>query len=323
MRISFEQCKNLLNNANKIALFCHIRPDGDTLGAALGLKLALQKIGKVVEVFCEDVLPEKFLKLGFDGYFNTQLPRQTNDFDLFVAIDCGDIGRMGCFGSVFLNHKKTLSIDHHVTHEDFSKNTYVLDVSSTCEIILQIINSLYIAIDTQLATVLFIGLSTDTGNFRHSNTNKNTFLAAQQLSLYGVDIAGINRKLYNETTFARLKLLGRSLSNMRKFFDGKLCIMFVTAKDFKDTATDMSFTEGFTDYAISVDTAQIGVCISQSNANSYKVSMRSKGIDVAEICGYFGGGGHTQAAGCVLCGFLEDVIDKIVRVIEVVKWMDL
>lgn len=323
MRIDFDKCKKILNTASNIALFCHTRPDGDTLGSALGLKLALSKIGKTVKIFCDEEVPSKFLNFGFAEQFNVEFQEKLKDFDLYIAIDCGDLGRVGAFYNKFTNNKNTLAIDHHITHEDFCEYTYVLGCSSTCEIVLKIINDLNIAIDEKIATALFVGLSTDTGNFKHSNTNENSFLCAKQLISFGVDIAEINRKLYNETSYTRLKLLGKSLSTMRRYFDGKLCIMYVTAKDFEDCKADITHTEGFTDYAISVDTAQIGVCISQSNNNSFKISMRSKKLDVSEICKYFGGGGHKQASGCVLCGFLEDVIDRIVRAVEDVKWTDL
>lgn len=322
MRIDFDKCKNILNNANNIALFCHTRPDGDTLGAALALKLALSKKGKTVKIFCDEKVPSKFLNFGFDKHFHIELKEKIKNFDLYVAIDCGDLGRLGAFYNKFINNKNTLAIDHHITHEDFCENTFVLGYSSTCEIVLKIITDMNIPLDKEIATALFVGLSTDTGNFKHSNTNENSFLCARQLISFGIDIAEINRKLYNETSYIRLKLLGKSLSNMRRYFDGKLCIMYVTEKDFKDCNADITYTEGFTDYAISVDTAQIGVCISQNNANSFKISMRSKKLDVSEICKFFGGGGHKQASGCVLCGFLEDVIDKIVRAVEDLQWTD-
>ena len=322
MRVTFEKCTQLLNDAKNIALFCHIRPDGDTLGAALGLKFAFKKVEKNVDIYCESDIPEKFKKFGFAGNFNTQLLKKPEEYDLLVAIDCGDLGRVGVFGYLFNDRKNTLTIDHHTGHDDFGKYTYVESCSSTCEIILDVINALKIELDNMTATYLFVGLSTDTGNFKHSSTNEKTFRAAEQLIAQKVDIAEINRKFYNENTFERLKLLGRSLSGMRRYYDGKLCIMYVTEKDFADCGATMECTEGFTDYAISVDTAQIGVCISQNNANSFKVSMRSKSVDVSEICRYFGGGGHRQASGCVICGFLEDIIDKIVRVVEDVKWTD-
>lgn len=322
MRIDFDKCKKILNNANNIALFCHTRPDGDTLGAALALKLALSKKGKTLKIFCDEKVPSKFLNFGFDNQFNIEFNEKLKDFDLYVAIDCGDIGRLGAFYNKFINNKNTLAIDHHITHEDFCQNTYILGYSSTCEIILKLINDFNISLDEKIATALFVGLSTDTGNFKHSNTNENTLLSAKQLISYGVDISEINRKLYNETSYERLKLLGKSLLNMRSYFDGKLCIMYVTKKDFEDCNANITHTEGFTDYAISIDTAQIGICISQNTNNSYKVSMRSKKLDVSNVCKYFGGGGHKQAAGCVVCGFLEDVIDKIVRVIEDIEWTD-
>jgi len=323
MMTSIDTCKKIINNANKIALFCHIRPDGDTLGAALALKLALQKKLKQVEIFCEDDVPEKFLKLGFDGHFSKEFVANLNKYDLFVAIDCGDLSRVGKYGNLFLKSNKTLAIDHHATHSKFCQNTCLFEYSSTCEIILKIINELNIQLDDNIAKALYIGLSTDTGNFRHTNTTQQTFKTAEQLACYNLNISELNRVLYSETSYPRQKLLGRALTNMRKYYDGKVCLIYLTEKDFADTCSNLSHTDGFTDYAINVDTAQIGICISQNTKNSYKISMRSKKVNVAEICEYFGGGGHVLAAGCVICGFLEDVIDKILRLLEDIQWTDL
>ena len=314
MRVNLSKCAQLISSQNSIALFCHIRPDGDTLGAALALKLALSKIGKDVKIFCEDPLPQKFEQFGFSGYFFDTIPQK---YDLYVAIDCGDIGRLGKYGDIFVKQKNTLTIDHHAAHEDFGTYTCLIAYSSTCEIISELLQVLHIAIDDDIAAALFIGLSTDTGNFRHSNTDKHTFLTAANLVEQKIDVAEINRKLYAENKFSRLKLLSRALQHLKSYLDGKLFIMYVTLDDFKECGATMEDTEGFTDYAISVDTALIGVSISQSKQNAYKVSMRSKGVDVAEICGMFGGGGHKQASGCTMCGFLEDIIDKIVNVAKI------
>ena len=243
MRISFEKCVSIIFDAKNIALFCHTRPDGDSLGAALALKKALIKAGKKASVFCDDTIPEKFESFGFKNHF---LKEYINDnFDLFIAVDCGDLNRLGAFSAVFNSHKNTLTIDHHLGHDDFGTFTYVEGLSSTCEIILNMCLKKGISLDDSIATALFIGLSTDTGNFKHSNTNKNTFAAAQILAGYNVDIAEINRKFYNENSIKKLKLLGLALTNMRSFFEGKLCIIFVTQNDFNKANASMEDTEGF------------------------------------------------------------------------------
>ncbi len=317
---AIEKIADVLRNADSIALFTHSRPDGDALGSTLALKFALEKLGKRVSAFCDTEVGYKYSSLGLDKFFSL---RPSDKYDLYVALDCGDSGRLGDLSEYFLKQKNTLCIDHHYSHISFCRYNYVVDCSSTCELIFLLLNASEIEIDKQIAELLYIGLSTDTGNFSHSNTTPAVFRVAEALAKKDIDIADLYDKLYASCRFERTRLLGRVLSRIRRYYDGKLCLIYVTKEDFDATETAKDDTEGFIDYAVNVEGARIGVSLCEHGPNVYKVSMRSKGENVSEVCAHFGGGGHVQAAGCMISGFFEDVVDKVLKAVRDILWTDL
>lgn len=242
---------------------------------------------------------------------------------MYVALDCGDSGRLGDLSEFFLKQTNTLSIDHHYSHISFSKYNYVVDCSSTCELVYKLLKLSGTEIDAESARLLYIGLSTDTGNFSHSNTTSEVFEIASSLAEKGIDIADLYDKLYASSRFERTRLLGRVLGRIRRYYDGRLCLIYVTKEDFDATGTKKDDTEGFIDYTINVEGARIGVSICEHSPYVYKVSMRSKGENISEVCAHFGGGGHVQAAGCMISGFFEDVVDKLLKAVRDIVWTDL
>ncbi len=310
-KISISQAGDILLSKRNIALFAHTNPDGDTIGSCVALSLALKKIGKKVSIFCDTKIDKKIsifeetnaISNTFDG-----------DFDLLVAVDCGDIFRIGQWSGIFDSFKETMTIDHH-GGQFYSKYNLLTDQSCACQIIFDIIKYLNIQIDAQIATYLYMGLSTDTGNFSNSNTNEQCFLMASQLIKLGADIQKNIRVFFRDISLSETKLLAKVLGRMRTFYENKLVVLYVTKQDLDELSLELSATSMLVSHAVDIDCAQVGVCISEYSPNTYKVSMRSKGLNVREVCQYFGGGGHIVASGCMINGFLEDVIDKIVRVI--------
>lgn len=302
------EVSNILRKANNVAIFAHTRPDGDTIGACVALRLALQKLGKNAEIFCDTELTSSF-----DNFLESKSIKKqfSGKYDLFVAVDCGSISRLGEFGCLYDKFQYTLTIDHH-GGEFYSKYNLLRETASTCEIMLQVIEQMGVQIDSRMATYLYMGLCTDTGNFAHSNTNKAVFDVASKLVELGADIQLVNRVFFKDVSLAKTKLIGVALSRIRTYFDDKLTIVYATKADFDKLGLNAMATEGLVQYAVNVDTAVIGVSICEHAQNVYKISMRSKNFDVRQICEEFGGGGHLNASGCMISGFFEDVIGKIV-----------
>ena len=305
----------------RVALFSHTRPDGDTVGATISLALALQQLGKQVALFCDEQLSNGLQKFDQTALYSTQFHGQ---YDLMVAVDCGDIFRLGQFSGVYQQavegsqqarargFAETLTIDHH-GGEYFSKYNCVLPYSSTCQIIYEVIQHLPVTIDRQIATYLYMGLCTDTGNFSNSNTDKASFLMAADLCDLGADMQKVNRVFFKDADFDVTRVQGYAASRMRKYFDGRLTLMYLTQDDLTKFGCTPIASEGMVYYAISVETAVAGVSLCEYAENCFKVSMRGKNFNVRDVCRTFGGGGHLVAAGCEIHGLLEDVIEQIVR----------
>lgn len=309
--ITINQAGDILLSKKDIALFAHTNPDGDTIGACVALSLALKRLGKNVSIFCDTKIDDKLATFeqtqNITSVFNGK-------YDLYVAVDCGDIFRVGQWSGNYDSFSETMTIDHH-GGQYYSKYNLLTKQASTCQIVYDIVKYLNVDIDSEMATYLYMGLCTDTGNFANTNTDEQSFLMAADMLVKGADIQKVVRVFFKDTTLAETKLLARVLNRMRTYYDNKLVLLYVTKQDLEDFSLDLSSTSMLVPNAINIDVAQVGVCVSEYSPNTYKVSMRSKGFNVREVCQYFGGGGHIVASGCMISGFLEDVIEKIVRVI--------
>ena len=309
--VTISQTAQLLSERQRIALFAHTHPDGDTIGASIALALALRSIGKTVNIFCDTAMETKLFV--FDEVSNIS-QQFSGKYDLYVAVDCGDIFRVGEFSGIYSRFAETLTIDHH-GGEYYSKYNFFANYASTCQIIYELINELHVVIDDKIATYLYMGLCTDTGNFAHNNTDKQSFLMAADLCERGARMEQINRVFFKDVSLAQTKLLCRALTHLRTYYDEQMVLLYVTQSDLAEFGLNFNSTSFLVQYAIDVDTARVGVCMTEYAPNVYKVSMRGKNFSVRDVCVEFGGGGHVLASACMISGFLEDVIEKIVRVV--------
>ena len=310
-KTNISQAAKLLENHNKIALFAHTHPDGDTVGACVALCLALRKAGHVANVFCDSDLGSSFAKFEETNIISKQFD---GEYDLFVAVDCGDVFRTGEFVKLYDGFEQTLTVDHHCG-EFYSRYNCLYDYSSTCQIVYEILQCMLFVPVKTIATYLYMGLCTDTGNFMNTNTDKDSFVMAGDLLELGADITKVCRTFFREKSLVKTKLIGRALSKLRTYHDGQLVLLYVTAKDIVELGAELSDTGVLVSFAVDVDTARVGVCITEAEPEVFKVSMRSKDVCVRKVCEEFGGGGHDVASGCQICGPVEEVIEKIVRTV--------
>ncbi len=306
--ISLSELSSKLKQEKGVALFCHIRPDGDTLGSALALSYALKNLGIRAQVFCDDVVPARFFFLDAVKEIKREID---GEYSAFVAIDCADSTRLGNFYDAFMKHKNTYSIDHHVSNTRYAKINYVFDNSSNCENVLSLIEELGAEVDKTIATLLIMGIMTDTGNFRHKNVSANTMFCAGKMIEQGADLNTVHYHMFTKQSKERAKLFGQTMSKIRYFLCGKFAVATIRLKDLKDTNARAEETEGFIDFVMGIDTVEVGACIMELENNKFKISFRSKGADVNAVAGTFGGGGHVLASGCQINGEYEEVVDKI------------
>lgn len=306
--ISLSELAAKLKGETKVALICHIRPDGDTLGSALALKLALNSLGIGAEVVCDDPVPSRFFFLNECLTVGKEL---SGEYSAIAAIDCADITRLGKFSEVFAAHKNTYGIDHHISNNRYAKYSYVVDLASNCENVLKLIDELGVILSEDMANLLVMGIMTDTGNFRHKNVTAETLAAASRLKAVGADINKIYYHMFSAQSKERAKLFGMVMSRIRYFEDGKLAVATVRLKDFSESGARQDETEGFIDFVMGITGVEIGACIMEVTPNKFKISFRSNGADVNAVASAFGGGGHTLASGCQVSGDYEEVVDRV------------
>ncbi|MEG1805200.1 MAG: bifunctional oligoribonuclease/PAP phosphatase NrnA [Clostridia bacterium] len=307
MKINLKELAKFEN----IAIATHTRPDGDAVGSSVGLYYGLKQLGNEPDLLCDMEIPKKMRFLyGMDKFKTVAKPH----YDVVIFSDCADVSRVGNLG-LDLRKTKVVCIDHHETsNKNCDISLIVPSSASTCELVLEILEENDIAIPFEIADVLYTGLMTDTGNFAHTNVKEDTFLHASRLVKYGANPNLLSRRIFKLMEGDKYKLLANILTNLKLFDDGKVAFFYVSKQLLSDLNLSASATEGLIDNALSIENVQIAIAVLQADEKTFKVSFRSiEGIDVNKVAENFGGGGHKQAAGCTLCGFYEDVVDKLVR----------
>ncbi|MBE7087197.1 MAG: bifunctional oligoribonuclease/PAP phosphatase NrnA [Clostridiales bacterium] len=297
-----------LKKEKRVAVFCHVRPDGDCLGSALALNMGLNSIGVDSTVFCLDDIPERFDYIHGVKDIKKVL---SGNFSAYIAVDCADYSRITVLGEDFLAFNNTYNIDHHISNSKYARYNYVFDSASNCENVYDLLNELNVEITPKIANALATGLLTDTGNFKHKNVTPNTFKVASVLLEKGADFNHIIYKMFTEQSSARAKLFGNVMSKLRYFLDGRLCIGTISLLDLENTGAFPHETEGFIDFIMGIKGVEVGVCIMQIDEQKVKCSFRSKSVDVNAVASRFGGGGHVLASGCQMKCELEEAVDDI------------
>lgn len=317
----FEKVKETIEQANNIYLVAHVNPDGDAIGASFGLCLALRKMGKTAHV----IMPKYSDSFSFlPGIDEAKEKIQEKEYDLLVCLDSSSKERLAISDEDFGKAKTVLMIDHH----EKSKNDSYADVTcifsnlpATCEIVYDLIKYLNIDIDDKMATYIYSGIITDTGNFNYSSTKPSTFIAASELITKGIDFSYICRKLNDEIKEAKLKLIAKTIDNMEVYFDGKLRYSYVDYNVISSLGLDDEDAEGMTNYLRMVKDTEVAIYVREKSDGTNKVSMRSTGnVDVSKIANQMNGGGHKRAAGYTMKGEYkkakEELIKKVGEMIE-------
>jgi len=307
-----KEIAEILKASKGVTIFTHMRPDGDAIGSALSLYLALSSLGIPCEVVDESDIPPKFYYFPIVSVIKK---RPEHDYPVFVAVDSSDEGRFGALSDVFTaaeRKKITINIDHHVSNTRYAKYNYVRHCSANCENMLALYDEMGVALTKEIAEMLMFGLLTDSGNFTHDDVDENTFLVAARLVKAGANVCNISYNIINKQTHARAALYAHTMHNARYLLDGRFAVIAVRLSDFENFSVGKDATEGFVDFPLSVDTVEVAAALMENKPNQFKVSIRSKSkADSNAIAGVYGGGGHVRASGCMLFGELEEVIDSL------------
>lgn len=308
---SINEMFNIINSSEKICIAGHKAPDGDCIGSVMALYEILKPYKNVTVCF-DGSIP--FYLKEFVNESNLMLEDNNEKFDLMITLDCSDVQRLGKFENVFYNAKHTICIDHHNTNEGFADINIIVDtISSTGELLYEILKFKNIEINKKIAELIYIAIVTDTGKFSYSNTSKNTHEIAGNLIDKGVDVSYIDNLIYNSKPANVVKAYIDSISGMELLFDNKIGLASISQEILLNNKVEMGDIDGVVEFIKEVKEVEIA-CVFKEYGDSIKVSLRSKNdIDVSKISSLFGGGGHKKAAGFEINDTLENAKKIVIK----------
>ncbi len=308
-----EVIRLLLDTPGSVQLLCHRAPDGDTLGAGLGLYLWLRQQGRDVHVYCIDAVPAAYRYLpGAEALEHTLLPAPA----LTVAVDTADPVLLGPEGQALVGRAPlVMNIDHHKTNLQYGHHNYVVsEAAATAEIVTDLLLDNGQTITQEMANCLYTGIVTDTGQFSFDYTRPGTLRAAAALMERGAAFEQICSHIFRRRTLSKTRLIGRALSTMRLFADNRIAVMSVSQADLKELGATVDECENVVNYLNEIDGVQVGILLREMTVGGYKCSLRGAGdANVADLARQFGGGGHVKAAGCTVPGTLAEAERQLVE----------
>ena len=308
----------VIMQAKTVAIGGHVRPDGDCVGSCMGLYQYLKNCfaGMEVDVYLEDI-PECFKNM---LPITAEIKHEADEkkrYDLFIALDCGDMNRLGFSSVLFEKAKTTFCVDHHISNQAFADENYIIpEASSTAELVYRLLEK--DKIDTNVAECLFMGIVHDTGVFQYSSTSPETMEIAADLMRKNIRANEIIDKTYYEKTYAQNQILGRALLESTLALDGKCIVSAISKETMNLHGVIPKDLEGIVSQLRVTQGVEVAIFLYEIGEQEYKVSLRASGdVDVSKVAGYFGGGGHKKAAGFTMNGQTKDIVERILGQIEI------
>jgi phosphoesterase RecJ-like protein len=312
--------ERILEAIRKHHTFCvvgHIRPDGDCVGSQLGMALALKAAGKKVVCWNEDEMPPKYAFLDPDHLF--QRPKKRQKFDCVIATDCASFERLGTVGACVADRKLLINIDHHASNTRYGDLNWVsAREPSTGELVFRLLKTAKWPITKRIADCLFTAVSTDTGSFQYPTTRPGTFHVSAELVTRGADLAKICDEVYQSYPLSRVRLLKHVYSHFRLTQQNKIAYFWLKKADFARAGCVGDDTEGLIDHIRAIEPVVVACVFEELEPELTRISLRSKSdrVNVSEIAGQFGGGGHPAAAGARIPGRPLAVQRKVIAAIK-------
>lgn len=296
-----EELLRQLRQAGEAVLFCHVAPDGDTLGSARALELLLNQLGWRTSMVVDGEVP---VRLRFLPGLVLHRPEEWGmpENAAAIAVDVSSPDRLGRAEALYNAAARRWVIDHHGTNPCFGQINWVEgDAPATGILINRLYRALEVPLSREAAICLYTALSTDTGNFVYDSVNGECFEMMAGLMEAGLPLAEISRVLFREKREDFVRLLGVTLPSLRVTEGGSIAGLCTSLEQFRQNGLDPAETEGVVDYAIDIQGVRMAYYLHEQEKNVTKVSFRAlPPYRVDQVARQFGGGGHPQAAGCTL-----------------------
>lgn len=308
---SLQETAALLQAANKIVLCSHVSPDGDTLGSALSLRLALQKLGKTVLVTVDDEISKVYKFFPGIETFVRFHDEERLEADLLVVIDASSLDRAGNVAQC-VRAPKMLNIDHHISNTEYADYLYLdTAAAATGEIMYELIGLLGVELDLEMAICIYTALYTDCGSFKYSNTTPKTMRTAANLLEMGVKPNEISDSMEIKPR-SNIEMLTKVLETLAFEADGQIAYISINQEMYnKDVDTDT-----FISYPRYIEGVEVAVMFKAVDDTVTRISMRSRNLDVSGIAIAFGGGGHLRAAGCTIEAPLAEAQQQLLQAVK-------
>lgn len=320
MKNNLDNIIDYINGSDNFVVTSHISPDGDNIGSTLGMYYSLKKLGKSVYYVLDDNAPRNLEFL--IEHINILKSNEFNESNYsLIALDCGDKKRICLEEEIINNANKVVCIDHHASNDNYGDFNYIdVNASSTCELVYNLLvrykeTQNIDLIDEKIATALYTGLTTDTGNFSYSNTHPSSFEMAKNLLIKGAKRDMIIQKVFQSNPYNYYKLLGEALNTL-DIVSGKVASICITKEMLKNNTISFNDVDGITSYTRDIEGVEVGILLKEKKENEVKVSLRSKNyVDVSLIAQSFNGGGHVRAAGCTIYDSVENAKKQVLEAV--------
>lgn len=315
---SVDDAADIIRRSHSIAVFSHVNPDGDSVGVGLGLWRGLLSLGHDAVFAISDPVPEVLRYLPDVETIQFSLPEKR--YDLLLVADCGDIARVGRLyeeHSNLFDSTPILNLDHHDSNTCFGTVNFVdHTAASSSEIAFRLLEHLGVKIDAEIATDLLTGIINDTGSFQHSNTDGRVLHIASELRNRGGDLERAAFEMFRAKPFSTAKLWGIILSTLDMDAERGIVWAYMTPEMAEQAGSRTDESEGVVDYMSGIQGATIAAFLKEREPGVIRVSLRSHGFDVSQICRAFSGGGHIQAAGCTINATLPEAKRMVTEVYD-------
>jgi phosphoesterase RecJ-like protein len=323
MTIDWQPLCELIKAHDSFVLTSHCRADCDAVGSELALALILESLGKQVVIANGDPVPEHIAFIDPEQQVRvlglTVEPSALWKHQVLMVVDTSAWVQLGPMAEVVRAFPgERVIIDHHIGQDDLGAHVFKEETAeATGRLILELGEALGVTITPEIAMPLFAAIATDTGWFRFPSVTEKTFSALARLVAAGADPTALFSELYEQHSLSRLYLRGRIFSQIVSDCGGRLLSTHVTRQDFAETGAQITDTEDSINTLHTVEGSEVAVLFVELEANSTKVSLRSRtDFDVQAIAAQFGGGGHKKASGVTYAGTLEEAQVAVLGAIQ-------
>jgi phosphoesterase RecJ-like protein len=308
----------VLESRQSFVVMSHARPDGDAYGCTLAMALCLRQLGKDVTAWNEDGMLDKFRYLPCSELISKP-PESPRRFDAAIVLDNAVRNRAGKAIEAVSEAGVWINIDHHISNEGYGNLSYIDSTApATGQILYELFRGNHLPLTYEMADNLFVAISTDTGSFQYPNTTARTYEIAADLIRAGVNVGELSQKMYESYPRRRLELLRALLNVLRFSSQDRVASFALTAETANRLGALPEDNEGLIDYIRAIEGVVVAAFFEELPEGRIRVSLRSKSpkISVSKVCGLFGGGGHTLAAGARILGSLAEVQEKVLHAID-------